>query len=292
MPFPYWRYVRLPIDRNYDRHVLAIRQTISELVHQARQRLQESPQRREQPTDLLEAMLTAHDADGSVLSEDEISGNVFTMLSASEDTTANSLAWTIHLLHQNRTSWERVVREVESQPPSGTDAQTLEQTRALPYMDACINEAMRLRPVAPLLFFDAVHDTQVLDIAIPKDTTVFCVMRAGATDGAALEDASEFRPERWLDGADPGQAHALKHLCMPFGAGPRLCPGRYLALLEMRMVLSMLARNFDLDEVFTAGGTPPEECMTFSMHPVGLRMRLSARSPALPRSAGATAVDA
>ena len=64
---------------------------------------------------------------------------------------------------------------------------------------------------------------------------------------------------------------------MPFGAGPRLCPGRYLAMLEMRMVLGMLARNFELVEAGTADGSPPTEKLAFAMSPVGLRMRLAVR---------------
>jgi cytochrome P450 len=64
---------------------------------------------------------------------------------------------------------------------------------------------------------------------------------------------------------------------MPFGSGPRLCPGRSLALLEMKTVLAMIARNFrvepacDLDRV--------RERLAFTMSPQGLRLRLVLRKP-------------
>jgi cytochrome P450 len=64
---------------------------------------------------------------------------------------------------------------------------------------------------------------------------------------------------------------------MPFGAGPRLCPGRYLALCEMKMVLAMVARNFSLARVGTEVGHEPPERMAFTMAPVGLRMSLGLR---------------
>ena len=64
---------------------------------------------------------------------------------------------------------------------------------------------------------------------------------------------------------------------MPFGAGPRICPGRYLAMLEMKMVLATIARNYALVEVGTRNGAPPHERMAFAMSPVGLRMRLRPR---------------
>ena len=61
---------------------------------------------------------------------------------------------------------------------------------------------------------------------------------------------------------------------MPFGSGPRMCPGRYLALLEMKMAMAMLLASFDIDTVATPDGGPAEERMAFTMHPVGLTLRL------------------
>ena len=66
---------------------------------------------------------------------------------------------------------------------------------------------------------------------------------------------------------------------MPFGAGPRTCPGRYLALLEMKMALAMLLGSFDIESVEAPGGRDAEveERMSFTMVPVGLRMRVVRR---------------
>jgi cytochrome P450 len=68
---------------------------------------------------------------------------------------------------------------------------------------------------------------------------------------------------------------------MPFGSGPRTCPGRYLALLEMKLVMAMLLATFDIESVDTPDGAPAEERMAFTMQPVGLSMRLRLR----PRAA-------
>ena len=64
---------------------------------------------------------------------------------------------------------------------------------------------------------------------------------------------------------------------MPFGAGARICPGRYLALQEMKMVLLTLLTQFDIDFVGTADGSEPAERLMFAMAPVGLQMRLRVR---------------
>jgi len=71
--------------------------------------------------------------------------------------------------------------------------------------------------------------------------------------------------------------HARK-LSMPFGSGPRICPGRFLALLEIKLAAAMLLRQFDILSIGTPEGTPPEEHMALTMVPLGLQMRLQPRS--------------
>lgn len=66
---------------------------------------------------------------------------------------------------------------------------------------------------------------------------------------------------------------------MPFGAGPRICPGRYLALLEMKMAMAPQLGKFDIERVGTADGDDPMEHLAFTMTPVNLRMLLRPREP-------------
>jgi cytochrome P450 len=65
---------------------------------------------------------------------------------------------------------------------------------------------------------------------------------------------------------------------MPFGAGPRVCPGRYLALLEIKMAMAMLLAHFDITGVITPNGGEAVEHMAFTMMPVGLRLSLRERA--------------
>ena len=85
-----------------------------------------------------------------------------------------------------------------------------------------------------------------------------------------------FMPERWLPDAPQPLSTEAKRAAMPFGSGPRMCPGRYLALLEMKMAMAMLLASFDIAAVDTPDGLPAQELMAFTMTPVGLTMRLNA----------------
>ena len=93
---------------------------------------------------------------------------------------------------------------------------------------------------------------------------------------AHFTNPQAFEPERWL--SQPGEASSAKRVSMPFGAGPRVCPGRYLALLEIKMAMAMLLAHFDIGDVTTPDGGEAVERMAFTMMPVGLRMRLRERA--------------
>ncbi|MGL6109287.1 MAG: cytochrome P450, partial [Rubrivivax sp.] len=140
----------------------------------------------------------------------------------------------------------------------------------------CMHETMRLKPVGPFLPLQALHDTVVGDVAVPAGSVVISLLRHDSVDDAFVPEGKAFKPERWLGegGLSPGSA---KRISMPFGAGPRMCPGRYLALQEMKMVLLTLLTRFDIDSVGTEHGGEPAERMMFAMAPVGLRMRLKVR---------------
>ncbi len=271
-PFPYWQWFR---NKELDGHLQALRAAVAGFIAEARRRLEADPKLREHPGNLLEAMLAARDNPDSGLTDGDVSGNVLTMLLAGEDTTANTLAWMIYLLYRHPEALRRATDEVVS---GFTD---YEKVSALPFVDACINETMRLKPVAPIIILQPTRDTVVADIELPKGTVLMCLMRAGPTDERRFPGALSFDPSRWLDGASRGaSASSPKRVSMPFGAGPRLCPGRYLAILEMKMVMAMLLGGFELESVGTPDGGEAREHLAFTMYPEGLRLRLRAKARA------------
>ena len=88
--------------------------------------------------------------------------------------------------------------------------------------------------------------------------------------GAANADVGEFAD--WADVRFDRETN--RHLA--FGAGPRFCPGRNLALLEARSALAMLTRNFEVS--LPAGAPEVEERFGFTMSAHGLKVLLTERS--------------
>ena len=278
-PLPIWRWWRSAADRELERGVAEVNKAVDDFIAQARARLLADPSRREDPENLLEAMLAAADEPGSGIDDKQVSGNVLTMLLAGEDTTANTIAWMIHLLWRHPAALQRAQAEVRA--VVGDPARpTWDEIAQLDFIEACAHETMRLKPVAPLLVVQALADTTLADVQVPKGMVVTTVMRRDSVSDEHVPRAAAFEPERWL-AAGVGGAAALagsaRRISMPFGAGPRICPGRYLALLEMKMAMATLLGRFELDSVDTPDGQIAQEKLAFAMAPVGLTMRLRAQ---------------
>ncbi len=281
-PLPLWRWFPSKADRELDRSLVAVKQAVADFIAQARARLAVDPGLREHPHNLLEAMITAADQPDSGIDDSQVAGNVLTMLLAGEDTTANTIAWMIHLLWAHPLALALATEEVRR--ICGTaEVPTLEMVEKLDYVEACCHETMRLKPVAPLLPQQALRPDTLGGVQIDTGMIVFGLMRVDSVSDDHVPHAAQFDPQRWLGAVGPqgkpGQmAGAAKRISMPFGAGPRICPGRYLALLEMKMAMAVLLQHFDIDSVATADGAPPAEHLNFTMTPVGLRMRLRRRT--------------
>jgi len=272
-PFAWWRHVKLPADRALERDLAAAHRAVDGFIARARARLAADPGLRERPGNLIEALLAARDAPGSEFTDADVSGNVFTALLAGEDTTANTLAWLGYYLCEEPATQDALHAETVAVLGDAPQLEAFERLNALPYTEAATREAMRLRPVAPVLSFEALKPVQVGDFALAPGDIVSALMRLPGMDPALLEAPEAFRPARWLSG-DEARLSAAKKALMPFGGGPRFCPGRYLALAEIKMVATMLARNFRIAREPGAVG----ERYQLSMMPTGLRVRLEARA--------------
>lgn len=273
-PVPYWRLFRMPSDRRFDRAFADVRAWLDEVITQARSRLAVDPERT--PADFLEAMLCERDDEGRVFSDRVLFGSAMTMLIAGQDTTSSALAWTVHHLCGRLEARIRLRAEVDAVLGKARVPERVEQLERLGYAAAAVNESLRLTPVVPLLYLEANEDTTLGDVAVPRGTPVILLTRASARQGRFADDQT-YRPERWLDVAagvhgPAASAHDPKaHI--PFGGGPRACPGRSLALLEARVALATLYRSFDVER----SSAPVSERYTSILVPSGLKVRLRRR---------------
>ena len=274
-PFPWWRYISLPSDRVLDRALDALEEEVGAMVRETRERIKAEPERRHAPTNFLEAIVGEVETEDSGFTDAEIFANAGTLLLAGEDTTANSMAWMVHYFTKYPEHFERVRREVDTLVAPGTVIESLEQTKELPVLDAFCNEVMRLKPVAPLQVVETVSAVEILGCHLPKGTPIMMLVRHMATRDENFGDGARFNPDRWLVAQDASPCPHDRRAFVPFGGGPRLCPGRNLALLQIRTVLAMLCRNFEVEPARPSREV--EEHLAFTMMPAQLSVRLRRR---------------
>jgi cytochrome P450 len=272
---PYWHYFKLPQDRALEHSLAALRSEVGQLIEQARKRLHDSGQA--VPRCFLEALLLESEKEGGTISDEDVFANTMTVLLGGEDTTANTMAWLIHCVSARPDVYQALRAEADAflDAPGVADREVPGADRFphwLPHTDAAINETLRLHPVTPLFMLEALHDTVLDDVAVPRGTQIALLLRAAAGSSPVAVPPPRFDPagESSRAEAGPGRAPTL-----PFGYGPRLCPGRNLALAELRSATLMLARNFDLEAV--PGPQPVTELFRFTLVPENLRVRFHRR---------------
>jgi cytochrome P450 len=275
-PIPYWRWIKLPADRRADEVVRRLGETVSDLIRRARERLDADPALRAKPSNILEALLVARDEPGSEFTDDDVRGNVATMLFAGEDTTANAMAWLLMLLARSPEHAGRVTAEADrvlgGEPVLGRFA----ELQRLEYLEAAATESMRLRPIAPQNGATALAEADLAGLRVSKGQLLIMLSRPSALDAHNFPDPDAYRPERWL-GENAESADDTRRRIFPFGGGPRYCPGRYLAMVEIKMVASMAFAGFRVSLADDPDSI--EEHFTFTMGPARLPMRFAERGP-------------
>ncbi|KAK9855884.1 hypothetical protein MYU51_001537 [Penicillium brevicompactum] len=114
------------------------------------------------------------------------------------------------------------------------------ELEALPYLNAVINESLRLYGAAPFGLPRIVPKAgfNVCGLQIPGGTTVTTQSFSMHRDGSVWEDPGKFAPERWLDKKQNPRA-----IFAPFGSGSRTCIGLHMAQMELRFATALLFRE-------------------------------------------------
>ena len=217
IPVPYWRYLRLPVDRQLDRSLRAIKRP-SRVHRPGPGPNRREPRLREEPENFLEGMIADQEKDGTYRDQ-EIAGNVFTLLLAGEDTTAHTMAWTLWLIGRDpqiQARWAREADEVLGSERYPSEYDTIAELR---YGEAVLRESMRLKPVAPYIVVEPLADTVIADTLIPAGTRLLLLTRQAGLQ--AVERGREVQPRPL---AEPGPG-ARPEVVSRVRCRPQVLPG-------------------------------------------------------------------
>jgi cytochrome P450 len=168
--------------------------------------------------DILSMLIAAEFDDGSRMGDDDIRDQLMTLLLAGHETTATALAWAFDLLFHRPEAMERLRAEIAG---DGDGA----------YLDAVIDETLRLRPVVPFTGRQLRRAMSLGGHELPAGAVVMAAIYLTHMREDIYPEARSFRPERFL-GEKPDT-----FAWIPFGGGTRRCLGAAFAQFEMRVAL-------------------------------------------------------
>ncbi len=264
-PIPIWRYFKRKKDKILDDSLKSIEKVIHGFIDDAKKRLAENPKLKEQPSNFLEALLIENEDVN--FTDEEIYGNVFTMLLAGEDTTSNSLSWAMFYLAQHPEIVTKVREEAKAVYTESLPI-NYEYVEGLKYANAVAQEAMRLKPTTPQLYLESNEDVVVNNVSIPKGTSIILQNKVAQTQEHYFSNPNDFIPERWLTDGCPIHKNHTPNVMRAFGGGARYCPGMHLAKTEMIVLISTLCKHFDFK--LEVNPETIRERFEFTMYPENL----------------------
>ncbi|KAF2734394.1 cytochrome P450 [Polyplosphaeria fusca] len=243
---PTWFLRALPLKRNEEivNAIKVIKKVARDLIKDKRAKLEKGNRT---DTDILSVAL-----ESGGFTDEELVNQLMTFLAAGHETTASAMAWAVYLLCKHPETQRKLRSELRSNLPSLNDPTTeISSTDIdrLPYLNAVLNETLRVFPPVPLTLREAAADTTIQGQFIPKGTTiVICPWAVNTSKALWGADAREFNPDRWMGQgkANTGGADS-NYAVTTFLHGPRSCIGKDFAKAEFACLMASLIGTFEIE---------------------------------------------
>ncbi|OXU22693.1 hypothetical protein TSAR_008363 [Trichomalopsis sarcophagae] len=213
-----------------------------------KRRLQRDSSSPTKKTSLLEYMMETSERNPEWFSDEDIINECCTFMLAGQDSVGTATAMTLFLL-ANHPDWQDKCREELDEifaEGETNRSPTMQDLRAMRWLECCIKEALRLYPSVPIFARKLGEDVKVGKHVIPSGCGVIVLPYSTHRLPHHFPDPHSFRPERFSP-ENSEKRHPYAYL--PFSAGPRNCIGNKFAILEMKAVISAILRRYRLGGV-------------------------------------------
>jgi len=190
--------------------------------------------------DLLDMLLQARYEDGTPMPQKQLIDEVLILFTAGHETTANVLSFLLYLLAKHPEAQEKAYQEATKVNLESADI--LPNLAQLPYIQNCIEEAMRLFPPAYVIDRVAIQDDSFEDMHVPKDTMILMSIYELHRYEDFWEKPDTFYPDRFNE----IDKKVYQEYYYPFGAGPRMCVGNNFAMYEMIITIAEILKKYTI----------------------------------------------
>ncbi len=177
------------------------------------------------------------------LNTNETIYNITQFLVAGHETTAKLVLLSLLLLgdSQHQAILEKLRQEIAEHQCKPREWQDRSHFAHMPYLDAVVNEVLRLYPPIPDILFATTGDFALANGRIKADSAVIVSPRITQRSEAVWgSDAKQFKPERFMN------TRYSEHQFFPFGFTPRQCVGQRFSIQEVKLILARTVSEFDL----------------------------------------------
>ena len=219
--------------------------------------------------DLLQLMLEAHDENAETksnayLNNEEIVASIVTFIVAGYETARNALSYTAYLLALNPTIQDKLIREINEYYETNPDCTLYDAAENIEYVTMVLYESMRLFPPISETTRECNQTCAVTNELIVEEGTVINIPIYVLHHNAEYwSNPNKFDPERF----NPHNEKSYPTFAyLPFGEGPRQCIAKNFSLMEAKMVLVTILKEFQFKRT-TDTEEPLDLCVGITMFP-------------------------
>ena len=227
-------YMQQPVFEARDKARERLQQLISEIIAERRASSDI------EYGDALETFMSGTYADGSRLTDNEVTGLVIATMFAGHHTSSGTATWTLTELARQQEYAGEVLEELQALFKDG-DELTLEALREIPHLERFIEEVLRLHPPLILLMRRVIEDIDYKGTLIEAGKTVAISTYGSHRNTDYFPDPERFDPHR----EKPDTLFAY----IPFGGGPHKCAGNAFAMMQLKSIFAALLPRYEFELV-------------------------------------------
>lgn len=223
-------------------------------------------------------LLLLAEVDGKKISDQHVREEVDTFMFEGHDTVSSGITFTLYCLSKHRDVQEKIMEEQKSILGENLDRDLQYfELQKMKYLEQVIKESLRLYPSVPLIERLVTKDVDIEGITFKKNTSIIINIFELQRHPDVFDNPLEFRPERF-DAVISPQTAKNAFIWLPFSAGPRNCIGQKFAMMEMKVIISNVVKNF---EILPVDAEEPSLCAELILRPekeLTLRLKPRAKS--------------